>query len=358
LGLAFSENNSLSARVVSALSHPNICSLFDIGIQDGNHFIVMEYREGQTLREAIGARPLPFSSIVDWGIQIASALQAAHASGIIHRDIKPANIFIARHGIAKLLDFGLAKVEKTEAVADSLDDKTLTATELTLRGVPVGTVAYMAPEQAQGMPASPQSDLFSLGVVLYEMATARRAFPGTSTAEIFAAILNSTPIPSSRLNPAIPREFDRILERILEKSPEPRYSTAMELLAALQNLSRLGSSASYTFLSPSEQAAARPEQLQSLAILPLLNLSSDPSRDYFVDGLTEALITALARLGGLRIISRTSAMCYKKTTKPAPLIAQELNVDAVLEGSVLRSGDRLRINCRLIDPRTEQHLWS
>jgi serine/threonine protein kinase len=347
------------ARIVSALSHPNICPLFDLGIQDGNQFIVMECLEGRTLKEAIGEQSLPLSSIVDWGIQIASALQAAHASGIIHRDVKPANIFITRQGVAKLLDFGLAKIEKTRAGADSLDDQTLTATELTLRGVPVGTIAYMSPEQAQGMPASPQSDLFSLGAVLYEMATARRAFPGISTAEIFAAILHSAPIPPSRLNPAIPREFDGALERLLDKSPEARYSTAAELLAALRNLSRPDPSASRTFLSSSnQQVVTQPEKLQSLAILPLVNLSTDVNQDYFVDGLTEALITAVARLGGLRIISRTSAMCYKKATKPVPVIAQELNVDAVLEGSVLRSGDRLRINCRLIDPRTEQHLWS
>ena len=347
------------ARAVSILSHPNICSLFDIGSQEETHFIVMEFLEGQTLKEAIGSRPLTFPSILQWGIQISSALEAAHTSGIVHRDIKPANIFITRHGVTKLLDFGLAKFEKPAAIADLLDDKTLTATELTTRGVPLGTVAYMSPEQAQGMPAGPQSDLFSLGALLYEMATACRAFPGNSTAEIFAAILNATPIPASRLNPVIPREFDRILARLLEKSIEARYSTAGELIAALQVLSDPRTPFAEILVSPSSgQPAAVPERLRSLAVLPLLNLSPDSSQDYFVDGLTEALISAVARLGGVRIISRTSSMCYKNSQKSVPIIAQELNVDAILEGSVFRSGERIRITCQLIDPRTEDHIWS
>jgi len=349
------------ARAISSLTHPNICTLFDVGSSNDTHFIVMEFLEGHTLRELIGPLPLAFASALQWGVQIASALEAAHARGIVHRDIKPANIFITRQGHAKLLDFGLAKFESLSAagsISDSSDPATLTATELTLRGVPVGTVAYMSPEQAQGLPASSGSDFFSFGVVLYEMVTACRAFPGSSTAEIFAAILHSAPLPVSRLNPSIPREFDRVLARLLEKSPEARYSSAREIIAALQVFSGPRPSSNDIYLSPPTQPPAIPERLQSLAVLPLTDLSPQSGQDYFVDGLTEALITAVARLGGIRVISRTSSMCYRNTQKSLPLIAQELNVDMLLEGSVLRSNNRLRFTCRLIDPRTEDLLWN
>jgi serine/threonine protein kinase len=347
------------ARAISSLTHPNICTLFDIGSRDETHFIVMEFLEGRTLRDVISAGPVPQASLLQWAVQICSALELAHSQGIIHRDVKPANIFITRQNFAKLLDFGLAKFQKSRVPADSFDDQTLTNTELTLHGVPVGTVAYMSPEQAEGLPAEPRSDLFSLGAVLYEMATGCRAFAGNSTASIFAAILHSTPISPSRLNPSIPREFDRVVARLVEKSPEARYSTARELLAALQVLFDLHSPHPNVQVSPpAPPLPAPPERLQSLAVLPLLDLSPDPTHDYFVDGLTEALITAVARLGGVRVTSRTSCMCYKNTQKSIPLIGQELNVDSILEGSVLRSGERLRLTCRLIDPRTEDLLWS
>jgi len=347
------------ARAISVLSHPNLCTLFDVGSQGDTHFIVMEFLVGQTLREALSSCPLAFSSVLRWGMQISSALEAAHTSGIIHRDIKPANIFITRHGIAKLLDFGLARFQRSGATADTFGDQTVTTTELTMHGVPVGTVAYMSPEQAQGLPAGVQSDLFSLGALLYEMATSCRAFPGDSTAEIFAAILHAAPIPPSRLNPAIPREFDRILARLMEKSAEARYSTAGEIISALQVLSDLPTPNQGTLLSPSSsQPPVSPERLQSLAVLPLVNLSPDSSQDYFVDGLTEGLITAVARLGGVRVICRTSSMRYKNTGKSCSMIAQELNVDAILEGSVLRSGDRVRITCQLVNPRSEDQMWS
>jgi len=347
------------ARAISVLSHPNICTLFDIGSQGGTHFIVMEFLEGHSLKEAIGSRPLAFPSVLRWGTQICSALEAAHEKGIIHRDIKPANVFITRGGIVKLLDFGLAKFEKSTATASTLDDNTLTASALTMHGVPVGTIAYMSPEQAQGMPVGPQSDLFSFGALIYEMATARRAFPGNSAAEILAYILRAAPVPPSRLNPSIPREFDRILARLLERSPEARYFSAREVIAALQVLTDVPVSSPEILLSPSSEKPAIPsEHLHSLAVLPLLNLSPDLSQEYFVDGLTEALIAAIARIGGIRVISRTSSMCYKNTSKSISRIAQELNVEAVLEGSVLRFGDHVRITTQLIDPHTESHIWS
>jgi len=347
------------ARAVSALSHPNVCTLFDIGWQEGTHFIVMEFLEGQTLKEVIDSRPLPLPSILEWGIQIGSALEAAHKVGIIHRDIKPANILITCEGQAKLLDFGLAKFDGSSAGSETISNQTVSANELTMRGILVGTVAYMSPEQAQGLSATSRSDLFSLGTVLYEMATRSRAFPGTSTAEIFASILGTIPIPPSRVNRAIPQGFDRILERLLEKSPEARYTSARDLITALQGLSNLNTPSPEMRVSASVASPpALPARIKSIAVLPLTDLSPAPSEEYFVDGLTEALITAVARLGGMRVISRTSSMCYKNTEKSIPLIAQELNVDAVVESSVVRFGDRLRLTCHLVDPRSEHLLWS
>jgi len=346
------------AKAISTLNHPNVCTLFDLGYQEGTHYIVMELLEGHTLKEAIASGPIPFSSILGWGLQVSNALESAHGAGIIHRDIKPANIFIHRRGQAKLLDFGIAKFSSTSS-SESRGDETLSGNELTIRGVPVGTVAYMSPEQAQGLQATSRSDLFSLGVVFYEMATGCRAFPGRSTAEIFAAILSALPIAPSRMNPAIPREFDRIVERLLQKSPEARYATMREVIVALEQLSTR--SASLPELDVSTPSAAIPGQavrIRSLAVLPLVDLSPETGKEYFVDGFTEAVITAVARLGGVRVISRTSSMCYKGTQKSIPVIAQELNVDAVVEGSLVRSGDRLRLTCHLVEPHSEEFLWS
>ena len=346
------------ARVVSALTHPNVCTLFDIGVQDGTRFIVMEFLDGQTLKDIIGSQALPFPSVLQWGMQIASALEAAHDGGIIHRDIKPANIFITRRRIAKLLDFGLAKLEPPPSSSRADGGEALTVTELTMHGVPIGTVSYMSPEQAQGFPAAPASDLFSLGATLYEMATGCRAFPGVSTAEIFAGILGAAPIPPSRLNPAVPRGFDQVIGRLLEKSPEARYARVRELIAALEVFSNQASLPDMAVSASPASTPASPPRIQSIAVLPLAELTSDTSADYFADGLTEALITAVARLGGVRVISRTSSMSYKNTRKSVPLIAQELNVDAILEGSVLRFGERLRLTCHLVDPRSEGLVWS
>ena len=264
------------ARVVSALAHPNACTLFDIGVQDATRFIVMEFLDGQSLREVIGSRPLPFPSVLEWGIQIASALEAAHQSGIIHRDIKPANIFITRRGVAKLLDFGLAKFESPPVSPETAVDST-TITELTMPGVPIGTVSYMSPEQAQGFPAAPSSDLFSLGATLYEMVTGCRAFPGNSTAEVFASILGTAPIRPSRLSPSIPRGFDGVVARLLEKSPEARGAGARELITALEAFTNRGSPSSDVPISAAKPSTpASPARIQSIAVLPLMELTPIP----------------------------------------------------------------------------------
>jgi eukaryotic-like serine/threonine-protein kinase len=346
------------AKAISILNHPNICMLFDVGCQEGTHYIVMELLEGQTLKEVIASRPL-FSSVLAWGMQVGSALESAHSAGIIHRDIKPANIFINRHGQAKLLDFGLAKFAGPSSSLESIGDDTMSASELTMKGIPIGTVAYMSPEQALGLPATSRSDLFSLGAVLYEMATSCRAFPGNSPAEIFAAIIATTPIAPSRMNLGIPTGFDRVVERLLEKSPEARYTTAREVIAGLDVLSsRSTNVAKLEVPSCSAPASGQAVRIGSLVILPLADLSLDVDKEYLADGFTEALITAIARLGGVRVISRTSSMCYKKTQKSVPVIAQELNVDAVVESSLLRFGEQLRLTCHLIDARSEEFLWS
>lgn len=345
------------AKAISTLNHPNVCMLFDIGREEHTHYIVMELLDGQTLKSAIESQPLPFSFVLSWGIQLCAALDSSHRTGIVHRDIKPANIFITRNGDAKLLDFGLAKFV-TPPTADTADEITATAHELTTRGIPIGTVAYMSPEQARGLAVSSQSDLFSLGAVLYEMATSCRAFPGNSAAEVFAALLSGAPIIPSRVNPAVPSAFDSVVARLLEKSPEARYPTARDVSTALQNLSASRPTSIPPSISLENSSKPAPRRIQSLAVLPLADLSPVPDNDYFADGLTEALITAVARLGGIRVISRTSSLCYKNTRKSIPVIAQELNVDAVVEGSVLRTSDHLRLTCRLMDPRTEESLWS
>ena len=346
------------ARAVSALNHPNICTLFDVGCHDGTHFIIMELLEGRTLREVISDQRMAFATVLSLSKQIASAIEAVHSHGIIHRDIKPGNIFVTGNGVAKLLDFGLAKFQSAAQNSGKGSDETLTLGDLTTKGLPIGTVAYMSPEQTRGRPTGFETDLFSLGAVLYEMATSQRASPGDSPAEIFAAILNESPLPPSSICPSIPRHFDGVVMRLLEKSPARRYRSARELIAALEVIS------STRELSPEiqpvqhVQATAAREEHTSLAVLPVLDLSPSPGQDYFVDGLTEALITAVARLNGVRVISRTSAFCYKHTQKSLPVIAQELNVDSVLEGSVLRSGEKLRLTCRLIESRCEQLIWS
>jgi serine/threonine protein kinase len=340
------------ARAIASLNHPNICTLYDFGEHDGVHFIVMELLDGNTLKDVLDSGKPDLASLIRWGTQVASALHAAHARGIIHRDVKPGNIFIKRDGAAKLLDFGLARFLDVEVGGDASKGDATTA--MTLHGVPLGTVPYMSPEQARGELATPQSDLFSFGSVLYEMATGRRAFSGSSTVETLAAILDATPITPSRLNPALPGALDRIIETLLEKAPEARYGNAHELAAALDAVPTVRVELRSTPDEPTQQ----PERPQSIAVLPLIDLSADGREDYFADGLTETLIMAIAKLGKVRVISRTSAMCYKNTKKALPAIAQELGVNSILEGSVLRSGQRCRIQCRLVDPRTEDPVWS
>src|SRR5271166_2871018 len=349
------------AMALSRLNHPNICSIYDVDEHAGQPFIVMELLEGQTLTERIAGRPLHLDELLDLAIQIADALETAHAKGIVHRDIKPGNIFVLARGQAKVLDFGLAKL----ALPHTVPPGTVAGETLTTPGAAVGTTPYLPPEQARGKEVDARADLFSFGLVLYEMTTGRQAFSGSTSAIVFDAILNRDPIPPSRLNPNLPVELEQILSKALERDREMRYQTAADLRADLKRLKREFDSgrlrvgkASQSRERPAREPRAVASRIKAIAVLPLANLSRDPEQDYFVDGMTEEIITDLAQIGALRVISRTSAMRYKGSDKPLPEIARELNVDGFVEGSVLRAGDRVRITAQLIHAATDQHIWA
>ncbi len=371
------------ARTASRLNHPHICTVHEVGEADGQAYIAMELVEGHPLSVKLLSGPLPAAEVLRLGLQLAEALAHAHDRGIVHRDLKSANVVITPEGRAKVLDFGLAKRMGGEAAADGATQSQIS---LTQPGSVVGTLAYMAPEQLRGQPADARSDVWALGAVLYEMATGARPFQGQTGFELSSAIMNQPPAP---LPGKVAVELKAVIERCLEKEPERRYQRGGELRAALEavqtgavalwvpwryRLARrrgLALAAAAVMLvallaalylgrlrtRPLSDAASAP-RIESLAVLPLENLSGNPEQDYFADGMHEALITDLAKLSGLRrVIARSSVMRYRKTDKPLPEIARELRVDAVITGSVLRSGDRVRITAHLIRGATEEQLW-
>lgn len=380
------------ARSASALDHPNICAVYDTGEHDGQPFIVMQLLEGQTLREYITG-PIQTPRIIDLGIQIVDALDTAHAKGIVHRDIKPANIFITHRGQAKILDFGLAKPSPRQVTADNQVVSELPTVDpgpanLTAPQVTVGTAAYMSPEQARGESVDARSDLFSFGAVLYEMATGRQAFGGSTPALVFHAVLEKTPIPALRANPDLPPQLSDMIAKALEKDPMLRYQSAADLRSDLERLKR-DMASSRVVVPPRPAPLASPVRkaliavavtaaivllagagwylsrnrspqstsIGSLAVLPFVNTGGDPDTEYLGDGMTDSLINNLSQLHSLRVVPRSTVFRYKNQTVDPQAIGRELNVEAVLAGRVTLRGDTLVVGVELVDIAQQAQLW-
>ena len=319
------------AQMASSLDHPNICTTHEIDeTEDDQLFICMAYYEGETVKEKIEQGSLHGEEAVDIALQVAQGLARPHEAGIIHRDIKPANIMITKRDEVKILDFGLAKL--------------VGQTRLTRTGTTMGTVAYMSPEQARGGEVDHRTDIWSLGVVLYEMVTGQLPFKGEYDQAVVYSILNEPPKPLATLPKDIPNYLEQVVSKALEKDPENRYQSMADISAELKKTEPV--------------SGGEPEPEKSIVVLPFVNMSPDPEQEYFSDGLTEEIITDLSHLHELRVISRTSAMRLKATDKDMRTITQELKVQYVLEGSVRKAGTNLRITAQLIDAVNDTHLWA
>jgi eukaryotic-like serine/threonine-protein kinase len=384
-GSASHERALQEARAISALNHPNICTVYEVGELDGCPFIAMEFVEGRSLSLEIPSVGLSLDLVERYGMQLADALAHAHSRGVVHRDLKASNVIITPSGRLKVLDFGISRRLEPGRASDGttvLDESWESQQTFT------GTLPYVAPEILKGQEADARSDIWSLGVLLYEMSAGHRPFRGATAFELSASILHER---APQIAPAPPLVLQSVIERCLDKDPGHRYQSAGEVRAALEaastasrtnefirvarakrpiwslrNVALVGLLLAFTtgllFLlnggSSKKSKAPLPGAIQSAAVLPLENLSGDPSQEYFADGMTDALITELSQIHKLRVISRTSVMQYKHTQKTLDQIAQELNVDAIVEGTVQRSGNRVRISAKLVQANIETSLWS
>ncbi len=339
------------ALAISRLTHPGIATIHDFDTEAGTDFLVLEYLPGEPLDARLARGPLGEPEAIDLATQVADALEASHEMGVIHLDLKPGNIHVSPRGRVKVLDFGLARILQREGgwVTTSMASDSAAL---------AGTLPYMSPEQIAGGDPDPRTDLYALGVVLYEMVTGRRPFEQPQPAALMYAIVN-TPPPSPRSLAGVSPALEALIVRALDKSPDGRFGSAREMCEALRTAGGAYAAGTNAAAVPVGVAVAPPASgIRSLAVLPLRDLSGDPAQEYFADGITEALITALARLSSLRVISSTTVMQYKHARKPLPEIARTLGVEAVVEGSVLRSGDRVRITAQLIDAANDRHLWA
>ena len=329
------------AKAVAALHHPNIVTIYAVAEAEGSHFFTMELVEGEPLSNYVAPGGVSFDRLLSIAIPLSDAVAAAHARGIIHRDLKPGNVMIEPSGTVKVLDFGLARVLETPSTVSGATAVTKTFHE----GIS-GTISYMSPEQLRGEVLDHRTDLFSLGIILFEFATGEHPFEGKTAADAIAAILKSEPPSAFDLNPRLPRQLDRILRHCLEKDIRYRMASALDLRDQLERLRR-------------EEGAGRTGEVPSIAVLPFADMSREKDQTYFCEGIAEEIINALCRIQGLRVASRTASFQFKDTTATEPReIGNRLGVETLLEGSVRKSGNRLRITVQLVDVEGGFHLWS
>jgi eukaryotic-like serine/threonine-protein kinase len=337
------------ARTIAGLNHPNIVTLYAVEDHGGVRFLAMELVEGQTFSNSVTPGGLPLRKLLDLAIPLTDALVAAHERGVIHRDLKPGNVMVTRDGRVKVLDFGLAKMLD----ADTPGDATLAITAdtpISTEGQVVGTARYMAPEQLRGEPVDVRSDLFSLGVILYELATGQRPFAGESSAEVVSSILRDTPEPLSRVRADLPGDLERIVSRCLEKSPRERIQSALDVNNELRRLRKA--------LERGESERPAQHKVASIAVLPFVNRSASADDEYFSDGLADELLNVLSKIRGLRVTARSSAFTFKGKQATAAEIGRALNVATLLEGSVRKAGNRVRVSVQLVKVSDGYHIWS